>query len=43
MISLTKTLKAMRDFAVEFDAMTHHAKYGTSPKKKPRPAARCSH
>ena len=43
MISLTKTLKAVRDFAIEFDAMTHHAKYGTPPAKKPGPSRRSSH
>ncbi|WP_367718651.1 hypothetical protein AB2N04_10165 [Nitratireductor sp. GISD-1A_MAKvit] len=34
MKSLTRALKAMRNFAIEFDAMTHHAKYGTRPKNK---------
>ncbi|WP_404934825.1 hypothetical protein [Nitratireductor sp. L15S-10] len=43
MTLLTKALKAVRDFAIEFDAMTHHAKYGTHPTEKPRPSGRCSH
>lgn len=34
MISLGKALKAVRDFAIEFDAMTHHAKYGLRPTEK---------
>ncbi|MFC5585726.1 hypothetical protein ACFPOD_11435 [Nitratireductor kimnyeongensis] len=43
MTLLTRALKAVRDFAIEFDAMTHHAKYGTRPTKKLGPSGRCSH